>query len=72
MAAGSEKFQWNLFPEDTVRVCWSCGKEPLRVKDVAEHRRVYPIGPHEFRCHDCVKKQIEQAIAKNRADLGLS
>lgn len=69
-AAPSEAFKWVLFPGARKR-CWECGKEPLRVQDVAEHRRVYPKGSHEFLCTDCMKKRKQAAIEKTRRALGL-
>jgi hypothetical protein len=70
VAEGSEKFAWKLFPHDA-RCCRQCGKEPLRVKDVGEHRTLYPHRTTEFLCVDCQSSNTTKAVEENRRALGL-
>lgn len=51
MAKGSEQFAWKLYP-GIKKECWVC-KRPLKVKDVAEIRHVYPSNKTGFRCNAC-------------------
>ncbi len=71
MPAPSEAFKWILFP-GIRKVCRQCGREPLRVQDVGEHRCLYPSRKTEFLCKQCQRENIEQAVDKRRHELGLS
>ncbi len=64
MAKGSEHFAWKLFPGQPKR-CWQCGKEPLIVDDVGEHRTLYPFRKTEFLCRDCATENVQKAIREN-------
>jgi len=70
VAAPSESFKWLLFP-GARKQCWKCGKEPLRVQDVGEHRRKYPGGKDEFLCKDCRNAALARAVEANRRAAGL-
>ncbi len=65
MPAGSEKFSWRLFGNPR-RQCWRCGREPLRVEDVGEHRRKYPGTKDEFLCKKCVRENLDAAIQREK------
>jgi len=71
VAAGSEKMAWNLFPADVKKRCRQCGKEPLRIIDVAEHRRIYPGGKDEFLCTLCSFENVRKRVKDERERLGL-
>ena len=68
MAAPSESFKWLLFGDAPHR-CWRCGKEPLRVKDVAEHRHKYR--KDEFLCRECAAARVKEMEGRHRESLGL-
>ena len=70
VAAPSEGFTWKLFGNPDRR-CWKCGKEPLRVQDVGEHRRKYPGGKDEFLCKDCRNAALARAVEAHRRAAGL-
>ena len=70
MAAGSEKFKWNLFPLGTRKVCRECGREPLKIDDVGEHRRRYPGGRDEFLCKTCQQRRVAAMVERKRIELG--
>ena len=70
VAAPSEAFKWILFP-GVRRICRECGREPLRVKDVGEHRTLYPGRRTEFLCVECQQEATDRAIEENRRALGL-
>jgi hypothetical protein len=70
VAAPSEAFTWKLF-EGVRRICRQCGREPLRVKDVGEHRTLYPSRRTEFLCVECQRANVEKATEENRHALGL-
>ena len=70
MAKGSEQFSWKLFGNPKRR-CWECGREPLRVEDVGEHRRKYPGGKDEFKCKQCRNAALARAVEANRRAAGL-
>lgn len=76
MAQPSEPFLWKLFGIterlDPRKQCWECGKHPLRIEDVGEHRRRYPGSVDEFLCKECKQRQLDAAIDRTRAELGLS
>jgi hypothetical protein len=69
VAAGSEKFQWNLFP-GVRRQCRECGREPLLIRDVGEHRTLYPSNRTEFLCVECQGKKVNRLVKETR-ELGL-
>ncbi len=71
MPKGSEQFAWKLFPSAR-KICRQCGKEPLRVQDVGEHRRLWPSQKTEFLCKVCSRSKIDEAIDKRRREIGLS
>lgn len=66
----SGSFRWTLF-EGVRRQCRECGKEPLRIADVGEHRTLYPSHKTEFLCTECQGKNVHAAIEENRRALGL-
>ena len=70
MASPSEAFKWILFPGSRRR-CRECGKEPLKIADVGEHRRLYPGGIDEFWCKNCQRRHVDRMIEENRRALGL-
>ena len=70
MAAPSEAFKWILFP-GVRRQCWQCGKEPLKIKDVGEHRTLYPSRKTQFLCRECQATNVQAAVEENRRALGL-
>lgn len=70
MAAPSEGFTWKLFGHPRQQ-CWECKREPLKIADVGEHRRLYPGGVDQFRCKDCQQRQVQAMIEENRRALGL-
>ena len=69
VAAGSEQFRWKLFP-GARRRCRSCGKEPLRIQDVGEHRRLFPGGT-DFLCVECQRTTVAERVQETRRALGL-
>ena len=69
MAAPSEAFKWILFPGARKR-CRQCGREPLRVQDVGEHRRLWPSQKTEFLCKDCQKENIRARLEARRQSQG--
>ena len=68
MAAPSEAFAWKLFGNPSKK-CWQCGREPLRVADVGEHRRKYPGKVDQFLCKDCQRENLSRAAEEYRAGL---
>ena len=50
--------------------CWVCDR-PTMVKDVAEERTLYPGGRYQVMCKSCKSKQLQDAIIKERKELGL-
>jgi hypothetical protein len=66
----SGAMRWTLF-EGVRRICRQCGKEPLLIKDVAEHRKLYPSNETQFLCQDCNTANVNRAIQENRRALGL-
>ena len=70
MAAPSEAFTWKLFGHPRRR-CRECGREPLKIAEVGEHRRRYPGGVDEFLCKDCQRRHVKEMIEENRRALGL-
>lgn len=69
MAKGSESFAWKLFP-GAARRCHLCGREPLRIKDVAEHRS-YVGEEVRFTCRTCFDEKVARSIEETRRALGL-
>ncbi len=65
MAKGSEHFSWKLFGNPR-RQCWKCGREPLRVEDVGEHRRKFPDTVDQFLCKTCQSENVQKAIRETR------
>ena len=70
VASPSEGFTWKLFGNPR-KQCWKCGREPLRVQDVGEHRRKYPGRVDEFLCKTCVYENLARAEVRYRESLGL-
>ena len=70
VAAGSEKFQWNLFPGQE-KTCWQCKREGLKIDDVGEHRTLYPFRKTEFLCKTCQAENVWRAVREERERLGL-
>ena len=66
----SGSMRWTLF-EGVRRQCRECGKEPLRIVDVGEHRTLYPSHRTEFLCTDCQGKKVERLKEETRRELGL-
>jgi hypothetical protein len=66
----SGSMRWLLFP-GVRRMCRQCGKEPLRIADVGEHRKLYPSRKTEFLCRGCQKENTDRAVEENRRALGL-
>lgn len=65
MAKGSETFMWRLFPGQA-KVCWQCGRDGLRVQDVAEHRTLYPFKTTQFLCRECATENVQKAIQREK------
>jgi hypothetical protein len=66
----SGAFRWTLF-EGVMRQCRQCGREPLRIKDVGEHRTLYPGRRTEFLCVECQRANTDERVEENRRALGL-
>lgn len=71
MAEGSQKFAWKLFP-GARKICRQCGKEPLRIEDVGETRRLWPSQETQFLCKTCMQEKVDAAVVRRRKELGLS
>jgi predicted RNA-binding Zn-ribbon protein involved in translation (DUF1610 family) len=65
MAKGSEAFAWLLFSGAPKR-CRQCGKEPLRVQDVGEHRRLWPSQETQFLCKSCQRENVLRSTESRR------
>lgn len=57
----SGHFAWKLFPGQR-KICRQCGREPLRIQDVGEHRRLWPSQETQFLCKDCMKENVRAAV----------
>jgi hypothetical protein len=66
----SGAMRWLLFP-GVRRQCRQCGKEPLRIQDVGEHRKLYPSRKTEFLCRECQGRNVQRMVEKERRALGL-
>ena len=55
----SGSFRWTLF-EGVRRQCRECGREPLLIRDVGEHRTEYPSNTTTFLCVDCQRRNVER------------
>ena len=71
MAKGSEHFSWKLFGNPR-RICRQCEREPLRVDDVGETRRLWPSQETQFLCKTCMQEKVDAAVVRRRKELGLS
>ena len=69
MADVSGSFSWKLFSGP--RRCRSCGREPLKIADVGEHRRKYPGKKDEFLCRECQQHKVDALVERTRHGLGL-
>ena len=66
----SGSMRWTLFP-GVRRICRQCGKEPLKIRDVGEHRTLYPGRVTEFLCVECQQANTNRAVEETRRALGL-
>lgn len=62
----SGSFRWTLF-EGVKRRCRECGREPLLIRDVGEHRTEYPKNVTTFLCVNCQRKKVDMLIEETRA-----
>ena len=60
----SGAMRWLLFPGQR-RQCRVCGKEPLKIADVGEHRKLWPSQKTEFLCKSCQAEKVAKAVREN-------
>ena len=71
MARGSEQATWK-WAENAERICDTCSKKPLRIKDVALFHKDWVTGVRLLRCTGCVKALAAEAVAERRRQLGMA